>query len=215
MSYVGRHSVPEFCGSSARMAGNVCANVDQIRRQGRWNNTTINGAYLINLPRELVRSMADFPTYGRSFYLARAAFNPPTRLSPGDPIQPTAAKNAFVQVIMMLRKPFIQDSVLMVKRHSCHPIWQHSTFSDPAYLSFKRDMLQIEDQEHDPAHTLLQQCVPIHSRIQTPIGYKIICLPVLVFCSFFPSSLFFASIVILFTPRRQTNERTSKRTNER
>ncbi|SAM02877.1 hypothetical protein [Absidia glauca] len=36
------------CGSSARMAGNV----DQIRRQGRWNNTTINGAYLTNLPRE-------------------------------------------------------------------------------------------------------------------------------------------------------------------
>ncbi|SAM05153.1 hypothetical protein [Absidia glauca] len=49
------------CGSSARMAGNVCANVDQIRRQGRWNNTTINGAYLTNLPRELVRSMASFP----------------------------------------------------------------------------------------------------------------------------------------------------------
>ncbi|SAM02957.1 hypothetical protein [Absidia glauca] len=38
------------CGSSARMAGNVRANVDHIRRQGRWNNTTINGAYLINLP---------------------------------------------------------------------------------------------------------------------------------------------------------------------
>ncbi|SAM03728.1 hypothetical protein [Absidia glauca] len=34
------------CGSIARMAGNVCANVDQIRRQGRWNNATINGAYL-------------------------------------------------------------------------------------------------------------------------------------------------------------------------
>ncbi|SAM01761.1 hypothetical protein [Absidia glauca] len=31
------------CGSSTRMAGNVCANVDQIRRQSRWNNTTING----------------------------------------------------------------------------------------------------------------------------------------------------------------------------
>ncbi|SAM06160.1 hypothetical protein [Absidia glauca] len=68
------------CGSSAHMAGNVCANVDQIRRQGRWNSTTINGAYLTNLPRELVRSMADFPTNGRSFYLARAALNPPTSL---------------------------------------------------------------------------------------------------------------------------------------
>ncbi|SAM03267.1 hypothetical protein [Absidia glauca] len=46
------------CGSSARMAGNV----DQLRRQGRWNNTSTNGVYLTNLPRELVRSMAGFPT---------------------------------------------------------------------------------------------------------------------------------------------------------
>ncbi|SAL98331.1 hypothetical protein [Absidia glauca] len=68
------------CGSPARMAGNVCANVDQIRRQGRWNNASINGAYLTNFPRELVRSMADFPAYGRFFYLARAALNPPTSL---------------------------------------------------------------------------------------------------------------------------------------
>ncbi|SAL96039.1 hypothetical protein [Absidia glauca] len=43
------------CVSPARMAGNLCANVDQIRRQGRWNNATINGAYLTNLSRELVR----------------------------------------------------------------------------------------------------------------------------------------------------------------
>ncbi|SAM07205.1 hypothetical protein [Absidia glauca] len=68
------------CGSSARMVGDVGANVDQIRRQGRWNNTTKNGEYLTNLPRELVRSMAGFPTYGRLFYLARAALNPPTSL---------------------------------------------------------------------------------------------------------------------------------------
>ncbi|SAM08973.1 hypothetical protein [Absidia glauca] len=57
------------CGSSARMAGNVCANVDQMRRQGRWDNTTINGAYLINLPRELVRSMAGSPHRVDSFIL--------------------------------------------------------------------------------------------------------------------------------------------------
>ncbi|SAM08898.1 hypothetical protein [Absidia glauca] len=68
------------CGSSARMTGNVCANANQIRRQGRWNNTAINDAYLTNLPREFVRSMAGSPTYGRFFYLARAAFNPPTSL---------------------------------------------------------------------------------------------------------------------------------------
>jgi hypothetical protein len=65
------------CGSSARMAGNVCANADQIRRQGRWNNTMINGAYFTNLPRELVQSTAGFPTF---FYIALVALNPPTSL---------------------------------------------------------------------------------------------------------------------------------------
>jgi hypothetical protein len=54
--------------------------MDQIRRQGRWNNTTINGAYFNNLPTEMMRSMAGFPTYGRFFYIARAALNPPTSL---------------------------------------------------------------------------------------------------------------------------------------
>ncbi|SAM09372.1 hypothetical protein [Absidia glauca] len=96
------------------------------------------------------------PTYGRLFYLARAALNPPTslckklflatgewhdrlaakELSPGDPIQSTVAENAFVQGIMMFRKTFMQGSVLMVELHPCYPIWQHSIFSDPAYLSF-------------------------------------------------------------------------------
>ncbi|SAL98828.1 hypothetical protein [Absidia glauca] len=62
------------------MAGIVCANEDQIRHQGRWNNTTINGAYLTNPPRKLVRSKAGFPTCGRFFYIARTALNPPTSL---------------------------------------------------------------------------------------------------------------------------------------
>jgi hypothetical protein len=39
------------------------------------------------------------------------------KLSPdnNDPIQPNIAANAFVQVIMVLRKTFIQDSVLMME----------------------------------------------------------------------------------------------------
>ncbi|SAM09663.1 hypothetical protein [Absidia glauca] len=77
--------------------------------------------------------MAGFPTNGRSFYLARAALHPSIslckklfsaidewddrlaaeELSPGnnDPIQPAVAANAFVHVIMILRKTFIQNSV--------------------------------------------------------------------------------------------------------
>ncbi|SAM04982.1 hypothetical protein [Absidia glauca] len=108
----------------------------------------------------MMQSTAGLSASGRSFYLARAALDPPTslckklfpvidewhdrlaakELSPdnNDPIHPTVAANAFVQVIMMLRKTFMQDSVLMMELHLCHPIWQHSIFSDPAYLSFKR-----------------------------------------------------------------------------
>jgi hypothetical protein len=61
------------------------------------------------------------------------------KLSPdkNDPIQLDVAANEFVQVILMLRKTFIQDSVLMLELHACLPIWQQSIFSDPAYLPFK------------------------------------------------------------------------------
>jgi hypothetical protein len=40
----------------------------------------MNGAYLTSLPREMMRSMAGFPTNVRSFYLAHAALDPPTSL---------------------------------------------------------------------------------------------------------------------------------------
>ncbi|SAM04273.1 hypothetical protein [Absidia glauca] len=80
--------------------------------------------------------MAGFPTNARSFYFARAALDPPTSLCKklfpaigewhdrlaanelssdnNDLIQATIAANAFVQVIMMLRKTFIKDSMLMI-----------------------------------------------------------------------------------------------------
>ncbi|SAM00918.1 hypothetical protein [Absidia glauca] len=99
------------------------------------------------------------------FYLARATHDPPTSLykklfpaidewhdrllqnppalTTNNPTQPTVDTNAFVQVIIMLRKTFIQDSVLMMELCACHPIWQHSIFSDPAYFSFKKQVNAI------------------------------------------------------------------------
>jgi hypothetical protein len=75
--------------------------------------------------------------------------------------------------------------------------------------------MQIEAQEHDPAHTLLQQCLPVHSGFQTPIGYKI---------TFFsrPIILLLLHLVITFLPPlsfsilhdvKRTNERVNERTN--
>jgi hypothetical protein len=119
----------------------------------------MNRAYLTSLPREMMRPIAGIPTNGRSFYLAHAPLDPPTslckklfpaidewhnrlvaiELSPDKnaPIQPTVAAKAFVQVIMMLRKTFTQDSVLMLELYPHPPIWKHLIFSDPTDLSFK------------------------------------------------------------------------------
>ncbi|SAL96619.1 hypothetical protein [Absidia glauca] len=104
--------------------------------------------------------MEGFSTNGRSFYLVHAALDPPTslykklfpaidkwhnrlaakKLSPDSngSIQPTVASNALVPVIMVLRKTFIQGSVLMMELRPRHPVWQHSIFSDPAYFSPKK-----------------------------------------------------------------------------
>ncbi|SAL95216.1 hypothetical protein [Absidia glauca] len=137
----------------------VGANENQTRPQGRWTNTMMNSPYLTNPLREMVRSMSGFPTNGRSFYFSHAALDPPTslcktlfpaidewhdrlaakehRLDNNNYIQPIVAVNAFVQVIMMIGETYTRLGVMMELR-PCHPIWQHSFFSDSAYFSFKR-----------------------------------------------------------------------------
>jgi histidinol-phosphate/aromatic aminotransferase/cobyric acid decarboxylase-like protein len=40
----------------------------------------MNGAYLTSIARDMMRSMASFPTNGLSVYLARAALGPATSL---------------------------------------------------------------------------------------------------------------------------------------
>ncbi|SAM00208.1 hypothetical protein [Absidia glauca] len=119
--------------------GYVGVNEDQIRQhnderrishQSSKRNDAING--------RLSRQWSPFS-------LARAVFDPPTSLckklfpaidewldrlaakelssDKNDPIQPTIAANAFLQVIMILRKTFMQGSVLMLELHPlCHSI---------------------------------------------------------------------------------------------
>jgi hypothetical protein len=92
----------------------------RISRQSSNRNDAINGK---------------LPTNGRSIYIACAALDPPTNLCEklfpeidewqnrlaakrpsfdnNDLIQPNVPANVFVQVIMMLKKTFIQDSVLI------------------------------------------------------------------------------------------------------
>jgi hypothetical protein len=68
-------------------------------------------------------------------------------------------------------------------------------------------MLQIEAQEHDPAHTLLQQCVPMHSIFQTPISLQeLLFRLIFIFAPSSPRHHFFTALSFFFTPRRQTDK---------
>ncbi|KAG2226860.1 hypothetical protein INT45_010139 [Circinella minor] len=51
-----------------------------IRRAGRWNTSSLTTAYLTNLPHELLRTLAGFPTERGYFYLSRANVQRPEKL---------------------------------------------------------------------------------------------------------------------------------------
>lgn len=146
-------------GSAARMADLAGVNEDQIRRLGRWNNTTMNGAYLTGLPREVMRVMAGFTVQQGQFYLPRSAMDPPEELcrmifpqldswndrliskqanpNNGDQMEVTVAAKAFFQLLYMLRKTIIQDSVMMMEKFPNHPLWQNSLYTNELFIDYK------------------------------------------------------------------------------
>jgi hypothetical protein len=139
-------------GSSGRMADLNGADETDIRRQGRWNNMAMNGVYLTNLPRRVMRTMARFSPSEGQFYLPRAQVKPSTSLANKvfplvdywyDKIQSGACEKStaacgFLELLKQLRISFLQDSVFMMKGHPAHPLWLNQVFSDAEYLEFKR-----------------------------------------------------------------------------
>lgn len=138
-------------GAAARMADLQGVNESEIRRMGRWNNSSMNGAYLTGLPREIMRSLAGFPQKGM-FFLQRNTVEPCQELQSkvfplasvwlekihSDQAEQTVAAEGFLSLLMILRATFLQDSVYMQRIVPDHPIWRHSLFADPLYLDFKR-----------------------------------------------------------------------------
>ena len=138
-------------GSAARMADLQGVDEADIRRMGRWNNSSMHGAYLTGLPRGIMRSLSGFPTQG-TFFLPRNTVEPcqalQEKLFPLASIwlekihsgqaEQTVAAEGFLHLLLTLRITFLQDSVYMQKAIPDHPIWRHSLFVDPLYLEFKR-----------------------------------------------------------------------------
>ena len=138
--------------SGAKMADLGDAGASDIRRAGRWTNDSMEGSYLTNLPRRMLRAMATFDANGRTFWLARDGVQPSetllqkvfpwidqwqARIDQGQGDKSVAA-DGFLQMLRVLRKTFLQDSVPMMDRHPRLSIWNAPLFQDPEYLAFAR-----------------------------------------------------------------------------
>ncbi|KAG2217651.1 hypothetical protein INT45_000781 [Circinella minor] len=137
--------------SGAKMADLGDAGASDIRRAGRWTNDSMEGSYLTNLPRRMLRVMASFDPNGKTFYLPRASVSPPsslqrkvfpwveewqTKIDQGQGDQSVAA-DGFLKMLQILKVTFLQDSVMMIKRHPRLSIWSAPLFNDPEYLAYK------------------------------------------------------------------------------
>ncbi|KAL3681957.1 hypothetical protein R1sor_024913 [Riccia sorocarpa] len=151
------------------------ASESQIRRLGKWNNQAMENCYLTSLPRETLRTLAGFSPVQGQFYLPRMAVQPPPELTSkifpeveewlrkvdtGEYEQSIAA-GGFLRLLLLLRVVILQDSVLLRQSHPSHPIWRHSIFSDPSYVSFADRLKHVMISEEDPTELQLQRALPV------------------------------------------------------
>ncbi|KAG2215455.1 hypothetical protein INT45_014291, partial [Circinella minor] len=138
--------------AAARMAEIGGSSKGAIHCAGRWNTSSLTTAYLTNLPHELLRTLAGFPTEHGYFYLSRANVQPPEglckkifkfidywrqKLDEGNVEQVSCAADMFLKLLDRLRVVFLQDSVLLKKRYPHHYLWNHPLFQSELYKDFE------------------------------------------------------------------------------
>jgi hypothetical protein len=161
--------------SGARMADLAGASVDSIRRQGRWNATTLDSSYLLNLPREILRTSAGFPLSQGSYYIKRDLIQPPqSLLSQIFPeadhwhnyqqtcAHPNLAAGGFLNLIMFLRRVVLQDAVQLLNMGKTHTILEHQIFKSPEFLRYRADLTNaMNNAEVEPQELLIRRAYPL------------------------------------------------------
>ncbi|KAG2193589.1 hypothetical protein INT47_007392 [Mucor saturninus] len=167
----------EWKGSGARMADLAGIGQDQIRRQGRWNNNSMNGAYLTGVPRETMRTSAGFPLAQGHFYLPRAILEPPVELQQKvfpwtdqwlgkvrlGVAETSNSAISFLKILVTFRVTFLQDAVFMGIKYPGHPIFINPLFHDELFRQFSSDLQAavIENEGNDLVNMHLRTAVPL------------------------------------------------------
>ncbi|KAG2216478.1 hypothetical protein INT45_014038 [Circinella minor] len=175
-------------GAAARMAEIGGSSEGAIRRAGRWNTSSLTTAYLTNLPHELLRTLAGFPTERGYFYLSHANVQPPKerckkifkfvdywrqKLDEGNVEQVSCATDMFLKLLDRLRVVFLQDSVLLKKRYPHHYLWNHPLFQSELYKDFERSVDAAMEITEEPEQLQLQRAVPLVAQHLSNINQQI------------------------------------------
>ncbi|KAG1560209.1 hypothetical protein G6F49_002912 [Rhizopus delemar] len=161
-------------GAGARMCDLGGVEDASIRRLGRWNSDSMNGAYVTGLPREAMRSLAGFGKVKGNFYLPRANLDPCVELQKkvfplvdewldkldANAIEYNVAARGFLILMKQLRITFLQDSVLIMKDFPAHPVFKHELFSDPLFVTFKSNLEELLLSDSTPQEITLLRAMP-------------------------------------------------------
>jgi hypothetical protein len=181
-------------GSGSGMAELAGASESQTRRLGRWNAGAMEGCYLTALPRDAMRSLADFSPDIRCFFPERAAlllseslqhelfpFVENYMAAYTKPSAPHLATGGFRNLLAYLRVVILQDAVLLRDLHSAHKLWSHPVFSSGTFVDSARSLKTKMVVEKSPQSVHLQDVVPDlmdcikqqHEQVLAPIDGKI------------------------------------------
>ncbi|KAG2224285.1 hypothetical protein INT45_012853 [Circinella minor] len=135
--------------SGAKMADLGDTGASDIRWAGRWMNDSMEGSYLTNLPRRMLR-VEEWQT----------------KIDQGQGDQNVAA-DGFLKMLQILKVTFLQDSVMIIKRHPHLSIWSAPLFNDLEYLAYKSDLEQSIAITPPPEDLLLSRAMPhLHNYIR-------------------------------------------------
>jgi hypothetical protein len=168
--------------SGARMADLAGASHDHIRRQGRWNSSSLDSSYLINLPREILRTTAGFSPMQGSYFLKRDILQPPESLQKQifpeadhwlhfqqTCKEPNLAAGGFLNLICFLRKVVLQDAAEMLIMGKHHAVLNHKIFKSAEFLRYKSELHNaMNNMESEPQEQLIRRAFPLLAeRLQT------------------------------------------------
>ena len=164
-------------GSGAQLAEIDGATEDDLRRHGRWENGSMEKCYLLALPRKSIRIINGFSSAKGNFWLPRANLDPPESLQKKifpqveewlakitqkiDGTEYSICAEAFLNLLLAMRRVLLQDSVLHRVDRPNHPFFRHSLFSDPEYVTFEQQLLSAINVAEEPQDLLVRRALPI------------------------------------------------------